>query len=95
MNTPTEGGDSEKDKANENNGHVILVTRNDDIISNKQILCYDPQNGKHYVGEKAKAYLASWFMYEHTVVISPKILRVDDKALNPKYVNTVVKKRKQ
>ena len=58
------------------------------------LLYYDPQEYKTFEGENAKKYISTWFQYENTIVAPPRILRVDDKALNPKYVNKVVRKRK-
>ena len=88
-NTPTESGNAKFDKENENKAHAVLITRD----SKNQLEYYDPQNGEHLKGNGAKDYINSWFQYEHTVVAPPRILRIDDKALNPKYVNKVVKKR--
>ena len=90
-NTPTESGDTNKDRENEDRGHSVLITRN----NNGELLYYDPQGYKQFEGESAKNYISTWFQYEHTVVAPPRILRVDDKGLNPKYVNSVIRKRKK
>ena len=89
FNTPTESGNKEFDKENEYRAHVVLITRNNE----NQLEYYDPQNGRHLKGEQAKKYIDTWFQYEHTVLAPPRILRIDDKALNLKYVNAVVRKR--
>ena len=89
-NTPTESGDKNYDLENENKGHSVLISRNE----NGELLYYDPQEYKTFEGENAKKYISTWFQYENTIVSPPRILRVDDKALNPKYVNKVVRKRK-
>ena len=89
-NTPTESGDKIFDSKNEDRGHSVLITRDDKGM----LLYYDPQEYKTFEGENAKKYISTWFQYENTVVSPPRILRVDDKALNPKYVNKVVRKRK-
>ena len=89
INTPTEGGNSELDKENENKAHGYFITRN----ANGVLVCYDPQNGDYFEGIEAKKYLDTWFQYERTIVAPPRILRVDNKALNPKYINKVVTSR--
>ena len=86
-NTPTEGGNDEYDRVNENRAHVVLVTRNKDL----GIIVYDPQTYSVYENKKAKLMLDSWFQYKKQVIF-PRILRVDDKSINQKYINKIVKK---
>ena len=70
-------------------GHIVLITRNE----KNDLVWYDPQNGDRHEGaDDVKAFLNSW-VNERTL-FAPRILRVDDKAINPKYVNSVVRKRK-
>ena len=70
-------------------GHIVLITRN----GKNDLVWYDPQDGDRHEGAvDVKAFLNSW-VNERTL-FAPRILRVDDKALNPKYVNSVVRKRK-
>ena len=87
-NTPTESGNLEYDKEHEYDGHVVIITRN----KNNELEYYDPQNGERARGKGVKAILEPNFQYKNPVA-PPRILRIDDKALNPKYVNKVVKKR--
>lgn len=87
-NTPTESGNLEYDKEHEYDGHVVIITRNE----NNELEYYDPQNGERERGKGVKAILEPNFQYKNPVA-PPRILRIDDKALNPKYVNKVVKKR--
>ena len=69
-------------------GHVVLITRNE----KNELVWYDPQDGDGHKGTSdVKAFLNSW-VNERTL-FDPRILRIDDKALNPKYVNAVVRKR--
>ena len=69
-------------------GHIVLITRNE----KNDLVWYDPQDGYRHEGVKdVKAVVNSW-VNERTL-FNPRILRVDDKALNPKYVNAVVRKR--
>ena len=88
FNTPTESGNSDYDKEHENDGHVVIITRDED----GKLKYYDPQQYDYHEGEDIKDFLTSWFQYK-TPVIAPKILRIDDKLLNPKYINAVVKSR--
>lgn len=69
-------------------GHVVLITRNE----KNELVWYDPQDGDGHKGASdVKAFLNSW-VNERTL-FDPRILRIDDKALNLKYVNAVVRKR--
>lgn len=68
-------------------GHVVLISRND----KNEIRWYDPQDGERHEGEDARKYLESWV--NEKTLFEPRILRVDDKALNMKYINSVVRKR--
>ena len=88
-NTPKESGDKEYDKEHENDGHVVLITRNE----KGEILYYDPQRYERFEGKAARDFISTWFQYEHIISAPPRILRIDNKALNPKYVNAVVRKR--
>ena len=54
---------------------------------------YDPQDGDRHEGAAdVKDYLNSWI--NEKTLFAPRILRIDNKVLNPKYVNSVVRKRK-
>lgn len=88
-NTPTESGNLEYDKEHEYDGHVVIITRN----KNNELEYYDPQNGERARGKGVKDILEPNFQYKNPVA-PPRILRIDDKALNPTYVNSVVRKRK-
>ena len=72
----------------ENKGHVININKNE----KGEIIVYDPQTGDGGFGQSAKQYLDE-------NVESPsnrktfKVLRVDDKAFNPDYINNVLKPR--
>ena len=88
-NTPTESGNKEYDKEHEYDGHVVIITRN----GNNELEYYDPQNGELAKGKGVKDILEPWFQYQEPVA-PPRILRIDNKAFNPKYVNAVVRKRK-
>lgn len=69
-------------------GHVINVNKND----KGEIIVYDPQNGKGGFGESAKEYLGD-FVESPSNLRTFKVLRVDDKAFNPDYINKVTRPR--
>ncbi len=69
-------------------GHVINVNKNE----KGEIIVYDPQTGNGGFGESAKQYLGD-FVESPSNLRTFKILRVDDKAFNPEYINKVVKPR--
>ena len=68
-------------------GHVVSVERGSD----DQLRIYDPQRREYYIGnEQVKLYLYSWIDAPEAVKgIYPKLLRVDDKIINPEYYRTV------
>ena len=87
-NDPLENQNGKMLSEYEKNGHVVIITRDDKY----GLILYDPQNNEMVEGVKVKKFLEPQFQYK-TPVIAPKILRIDNKLLNPKYVNAVVRKR--
>ena len=79
-----------KDKYNDDTyGHVVCIEKDD----NNKIIIYDPQNNDIAYGEQAKQYIDSVVNVQNTKFV-PTILRVDDKQVNPYYINDVIKKRR-
>ena len=78
------------DSSNENakiSGHVVIVDRSE----NGELLIYDGQNGNVAYGEKeTKSYIDSIVNDDNTIFF-PRILRVDDKKVNPYYTDKVVR----
>ena len=69
--------------------HIVMIYKTQD----NQLAIYDPQNGDRADGNKqSKLYIDS-VINEYNTEFEPRILRIDDKALNPKYTNKVVRKR--
>ena len=69
--------------------HTVFMTR----LDNGKIIIYDGQNGETAYGEQeVKSYINS-FINEDNTKYPPKILRVDDKQVNPYYTNKVVRAR--
>ena len=66
-------------------GHVVIMTKD----TNNNILIYDPQNGNPY--EHAQLYFNS-VVNKFNTKYEPGILRIDDKAVNPKYIHDIVRK---
>ena len=77
----------ENGKWSDTTSHRVIVTRD----SGNELLIYDPQDGKIADKENAKLYIDS-VINEYNTEFLPRILRVDDKALNPIYINKVVRK---
>ena len=69
-------------------GHVVIMTKG----INNNIIIYDPQIGQIY--ENAELYFNS-VVNQYNTIFAPRILRVDDKILNPKYIRGVVQKKKE
>lgn len=65
-------------------GHVVNMYRD-----NEGIILYDPQSGKKYRNNDLIKYLSNAKMKGDN---SPELLRIDNLAFNPKYMNKIVKK---
>ena len=76
-----------KDDFSSTDSHTVFLTRMD----NDELLIYDGQDGNIAYGEKeVKSYVDSHVNDENTVFF-PRLLRVDDKKVNPYYTNKVVR----
>ncbi len=76
------------DNTNKLHGHTIILEKNKD----NELQLYDPQINKIYTGSsfnsKIKKIKYSYPKYN----VNPRILRIDNKKLNPYFMNDVVKK---
>ena len=69
--------------------HTVFMTR----LDNGKLIIYDGQNGEIAYGEQeVKSYVSSIINDDNTMY-PPRILRVDDKRVNPYYTNKVVRAR--
>ena len=70
------------------NGHVVCVDRSGD----GQLRIIDPQRREYYIGnEQVRRYLHAWVDAPDAVKeIYPKFLRVDNKIINPYYLDVLV-----
>ena len=67
--------------------HTVFMTRMD----NGKLLIYDGQNGEiAYDKTEVESYIKSHVNYDNTVYF-PRLLRVDDKEVNPYYTDRVVR----
>ena len=69
-------------------GHVVVVEKGE----NSQLKIYDPQKREPYVTDKkVKMYLDSWIDNpEAKGDIKPKVIRIDNKQINPYYESVLV-----
>ena len=69
-------------------GHVVVVEKGED----GQLRIYDPQNREPYeTDKKVKMYLDSWIDNPEAVKeINPKVIRIDNKKINPYYESVLV-----
>lgn len=72
----------------ENNGHIVSMGKDENGL-----YIYDPQNGRtYYKDDMMREYLEKTSLkgYERR---RPWLMRIDDKAFNPKYYNAIMKKK--
>ena len=69
-------------------GHAIIVEKGSD----NQLKIYDPQEREVYTNnEQSKMYFDSWVDAEEMAKdIKPKVIRVDNKQINPYYEGVLV-----
>lgn len=88
-------------KGRRRTGHIVSIIRGNDGLE-----IYDPQSGKKYVGDELKNYLGR-ISYRTTIksvvagqawgpikeVSSVELLRVDNLAFNPEFMNDIMEKK--
>lgn len=76
-------------KNNKIRGHIVILEKN----QNNQLQIYDPQTNKKYVDSSFNTILKRITYSYPKYNVKPRILRTDDKKINPYFMNDVVKKR--
>lgn len=76
-------------KNNKIRGHIVILEKN----QNNQLQIYDPQTNKKYVDSSFNTILKRITYSYPKYNVKPRILRTDDKKINPYFMNDVVKKK--
>ena len=77
-----------QDKKKNKHGHVLTISRNSQGV----LRMYDPQTNLKLEGMAIKKYFRNPAIIYNNTNLKPRVLRVDDKKVNPYFIDDVVQK---